>query len=150
MRVQCIPGPFSSSSKGLGTRLGSGATIAIQWHRRPWLSEGLSQATLVMTGARGTVTGAIPWIAAICHRAKLCYCSITTQHLISRRKFTSWNCFDSNGAQTKFVICLRSIRINTVITVSCDHLSYLLRHKAVLDVVILKKFPKKVFLQTLL
>ena len=37
--------------------------IAIQWYRRPWLSEGLSQATLVMIGARGTCT--IPYIAAI-------------------------------------------------------------------------------------
>ena len=29
-------------------------------------------------------------------------CCITTQHLISTRKFTSWNCFDSNCVQTRF------------------------------------------------
>ena len=34
------------------------------------LSEGLSQATLVMIGARGT--GTIPSIATIRHRSKLC------------------------------------------------------------------------------
>ena len=35
------------------------------------LSEDLSQATLMMIGARGT--GTIPSIAAIRHRSKLCY-----------------------------------------------------------------------------
>ena len=59
-------------------------------HHRPWLSEGLSQATFVMIGARGT--GTIPSIATIRHRAKLVFYSITTQHLINGRKFTSWNC----------------------------------------------------------
>ena len=37
------------------------------------LSEGLSQATLVMTGARPGGTGTIPSIAAIRRHSKLCY-----------------------------------------------------------------------------
>ena len=80
------------------------ATIVIKWHCQPWLSEGLSQATLVMTGGRGT--GTIPSLAAICRHAKLCYCSITTQHPINGRKFTPWKCFDPNFAQTGFEITL--------------------------------------------
>ena len=38
-----------------------------------WLSDGLSQATLVMIGARPGGIGRIPSIAAICRRSKLCY-----------------------------------------------------------------------------
>ena len=38
-----------------------------------WLSEGLSQATLVMIGARPGGTGTIPLIATIHRRSKLCY-----------------------------------------------------------------------------
>ena len=74
----------------------------------------------------------IPSITTICRQAKLVFylcpclehkgsaiCSITMQHLINRRKFTSWNYFDSNCVQTRFEIiifffCLRSIRIDTV------------------------------------
>ena len=46
------------------------------------------------------------------HGAKLAFvpalaiCSITTQHLINRRKFTSWNYLDSNCAQTRFEIII--------------------------------------------
>ena len=90
---------------------GLGATITIQWHHRLWLSEGLSQATLVMIGARGT--GTIPLIASIRRHAKLCYRSITTQHLINGRKFISWNCFILIVRKPDF-FCLHSIRMNTV------------------------------------
>ena len=52
---------------------------------------------------------------------KLCYISITMQHLIiNGRKVTSWNCFDSNCAQTRFEIiffCLCSIIIDMVYSV---------------------------------
>ena len=40
---------------------------------------------------------------------------ITMQHLFNISKFTSWNCFDSNCLQTRFLFCLHSIRINMVL-----------------------------------
>ena len=55
-----------------------------------------------MIWTRGT--GTIPSIAAIRRCTKLVFYSITTQHLIIERKFTSWNYFDSNCAQTRFEI----------------------------------------------
>ena len=80
---------------------------------RPWLSEGLSQATLVMIGARDTST--ILLIAVICCRAKLCYCSITMQHLINENSLLGiLLTLIVHKPDLKLFLCLHSIRINAV------------------------------------
>ena len=70
-------------------------------------------STTVLAGVLATdeLRIEIPSIAAICRRAKLCSCSITTQHLINGTKFTSWNYL--NCAQTRFKIIFFA-RINII------------------------------------
>ena len=88
-----------SSSQGLGLRSRfSGIADPMR------LSEGLSQATLVMTGARPGGIGTIPLIAAIRRHSKLCYLFYYNATSNERKKIHFLELFDSKCAQSRFEI----------------------------------------------